>query len=181
MSATPATSALFPQLLRDGFARLDPRVQALHGGASGQWRGVASVRWGSTWVAHCLNRLAGMPRPVEHAPVEVRIEALGDRECWTRRFGGGPLLRSVLSRGDGELVERMGVVTLRFHLRVGAGGIDWQLRRVGVCGITMPATLFAVVARSGWDTQGYRFTVATRVRGVGPLVAYEGGLDVAGD
>jgi hypothetical protein len=90
-------------------------------------------------------------------------------------------MRSVLDRDteSAHLLERLGPVTLRFQLHHDANGIDWDLKRVSVCGLPMPRAWFGqVLSRSSARDGRYAFAIDTRLPLAGRLAAYRGWLEI---
>lgn len=171
-------AGLFQDLLGAGFTALHPRVRAVHAGVALTLRGTATIIRGRSWVARIACRLAVLPRDQAEGPLRVQIEKLPDGERWTRHFGASPPMRSTLRARDGLLVESLGLTTMTFRLRVRDGAIDWDLVRVALLGLPLPAALFNVTSTSGIAGDRYRFVVNATLARVGPLIRYEGELDV---
>ncbi|RFB97963.1 saccharopine dehydrogenase [Rhizobium leguminosarum bv. trifolii] len=83
---------LYHRVLGSAFARLPPAISAMHAGEpAGGARtasGRARVERGSGWLARIVARLIGFPPAGEDVPVTVRFAADGEKEIWTRHFGG---------------------------------------------------------------------------------------------
>ena len=88
-------------------------------------------------------------------------------------------MRSSLRARDGLLEERLGWLKVRFRLHARQGGVHWQLVRLSLGPIPLPARLFAVTAQSLPGPSGYRFVVAARIAGIGELIRYDGDLEMA--
>lgn len=172
--------SLFPTLLGRDFANLAASVQHVHGGASRQLRGFATVERGRSVVARILCALASLPRSGTAAPVVMSIVAEPSHEEWTRRFGDSRAMKSVLSQCRGDLIERLGPAKLMFHLEPVAGGFDWHLQGISAFGMSLPRSWFEVRAHSGHREERYHFDVEAVLRGVGRIVRYQGTLDVIG-
>jgi hypothetical protein len=173
-------SALFPGLMREDFAQLDPQVQAVHGGASGLWTGRASVQRGSRVLLRLAATIAGLPTSQRDVLTRVAIEAGEGREVWTRCFGDASPMRSTLSAAAGLLREQLGPVTMQFRIVAAQGSMNWELQRIAFFGLPLPRNCFRVQARAGSTSRGYHFFVAVQVPGIGELIRYEGDLDVPG-
>jgi hypothetical protein len=173
-------TALFPGLMRGDFAALHSQVQAVHSGTGGRWQGRASVQRGTHVLLRIAAAVAGLPISQRDAATVVTIEAIGDREIWTRQFGTAAPMRSTLSARSGLLVEQLGLITMQFQIVARDGGMIWDLRHIAFLGIPLPRRCLQVQAGAEPGGAGYRFFVAVRVPGLGDLISYEGELDVPG-
>ena len=176
------SEALFPSLLGDAAWRdLPGPVQRMHGSAARiVARGKADVEGDNNVIARMLRRVLRLPSPGMQQTLEVCIERDGSRETWTRRFARGHM-RSVLNRDTESvnLLERLGPVTLRFQLHHDANGIDWDLNRVSIFGLSMPRAWFGqVLSRSSACDGRYAFSIDTHLPLAGRLVAYRGWLEI---
>ncbi|MBB2823325.1 UNVERIFIED_ORG: hypothetical protein GGD59_006631 [Rhizobium esperanzae] len=83
---------LYHRVLGSAFARLPAAISAMHAPApAGSARiasGRARIERGSGWLARIVARLIGFPPAGEDVPVTVRFTADGEKEIWTRDFGG---------------------------------------------------------------------------------------------
>jgi hypothetical protein len=122
--------------------------------------------------------LARLPTSVSNVPTRVEIEVSDTRESWTRYFGDARPMRSELSASGGLLVERLGLITMRFRILARDGGMNWELLRIAFLGVSLPRRWFQVHARSECCERGYRFAVAASLVGIGELIRYEGQLQV---
>ncbi|MGH9854520.1 MAG: DUF4166 domain-containing protein, partial [Blastocatellia bacterium] len=102
-------------------------MRRLHG-SSGTVRavGVFQVRHGSNRLARTLARLARLPAAGEAVDVRLQVTAREEDEEWRRTFAGRPLVSVQSNQSDGLLVERMGVVEMRFRLEVAGGALNYQ-------------------------------------------------------
>jgi hypothetical protein len=140
---------------------------------SGRFSGRAVVTSHRPLIA----RLMGLPQRSGEFDVHVDVERDGDAEVWTRHFPPRPM-RSRLQADGGWLVERLGVVTLRFALTASAEALDWHCVDVRWLGLPLPARWFRVVARESARDGKYRFVAGASLPLLGELVHYEGWLDV---
>lgn len=168
---------LFPSLLGAAFRRLDSPVRNVHSGGSRRLSGTATVTRGRSLLARILCVAASLPRTANQVALEVHITTNERAEHWTRYFGDSRPMRSMLCARRGLLVERLGPVKLTFRLSDRDGGIDWSLVEISALGVKLPTSWFAVSAFSGARAERYTFAIST-VRGVGPIIRYEGELDV---
>ncbi len=165
---------------RSDWQLLPAPVREVHG-VTGQsiLRGEARVEAGRNWLSRGLGRLIGFPPAAESISVEVAMEAMGDGERWTRRFGDHRFV-SELSAGaePGTIFERFG--SLRFYLRlaVDAKGLCMSVVRGSVLGIPLPACILPrSEAREFVDDQGrFCFDVDISLPAIGRIVHYQGCL-----
>lgn len=174
----PSAPLLFPGLLGAGFEALPPRVRALHLHEGVQrLSGEVEVVRGTRWLSRLFGRATRLP-PAGSAPITVEIIALPGLERWTRRIAGHAM-PSRLWPHDGLLCEKLGLVTFAFRLRVEGGAIAWQVERVQVFGLPLPAAWFdGVAARESEHDGRYHFDVAATLPLAGLLVRYRGWLHV---
>lgn len=159
------------------FARLadlsavPPEVGAFHERA-GRFHGRARVttRW---WA-----RLFGLPGRSGEFDIAVDVGRDGAGEIWTRHFPPRPM-QSRLHADGGALVERLGPATLRFRLHATHDALTWECVAVRVLGVPLPPRWFRVIARESAAQGKYRFEAGASLPGLGPLVHYDGWLDVA--
>lgn len=178
-SVTMTVKALFPSRLGAAFEQLDPRLQWVHNGDSRDLRGTVTVERGSSVLAKILSALTSLPPPLRDAPIRVQIEMEDDQERWIRTYAGTHRMSSTLSKSDDALEERVGPASLIFRLVAHNAGMDWQLQRVSMCGVALPAKWFEISARVDIQSGRYHFLIDSAVRGVGRIVRYEGLLDVS--
>jgi hypothetical protein len=154
-----SSEALFPSRLGLAFMQLDPQLQWVHSGASRDLSGTVTVERGTSIVAKLLGGLTSLPPPLEDAPITVRIDIAGDKERWIRTYAGSHVMSSTLYKAGGvALVERVGPAALTFRVVGRDAGMDWQLEKVSMLGIPLPAS-------------GFKFSPApTALLGAGPLM-----------
>jgi hypothetical protein len=172
------SEALFPSRLGAAFTQLDPRLQWVHGGEGRDLHGTVTLGRGSSFVAKILGLLTSLPPALKDAPIGVRIEIAGNSELWIRTYAGSHVMSSTLHKEGGALVERVGPAALTFHIIARNAGMDWQLERISMLGIPLPATWFQISARVDMQQGRYHFLIDSPLRGVGRIVRYEGLLDV---
>src|SRR5262249_21079516 len=92
--------------------------------------GVFQVRHGSNRLARTLARLARLPAAGEAVDVRLQVTAREESEEWRRTFAGHPLVSMQSYRPDGRLdgvmVERMGIIEMRFRLEVTGGALNYH-------------------------------------------------------
>jgi hypothetical protein len=84
------------------------------------------VRHGSNWLARALARFAHMPAAVEAVDLRLQVIASAEGEEWRRMFAGHPMVSMQSDRGDGLLVERVGIVEMRLQLEVVGGALNYK-------------------------------------------------------
>jgi hypothetical protein len=171
--------SLFPSRLGAAFAQLDPKLQWVHGGESRDLHGTVTVERGSTITATILGVLTSLPPSLKSAPIQVQIGIEGDKERWIRTYAATHRMTSALYRERDALVERVGPASLTFRLVAREGGMDWQLEKVSMLGIPLPARWFQISARVDIQNGRYHFLIDSALCGVGRIVRYEGLLDVS--
>jgi uncharacterized protein DUF4166 len=171
--------ALFPSQLGAAFALLDPDLQWVHGGESRDLSGTVTVQRGTSLIAKLLGALTSLPPTLRNAPIRIRIEVAGDKERWIRTYAGAHVMSSTLYKDGGALVERVGPAALTFRIIERDTGMDWQLQKVSMVGIPLPAAWFEISAKVDMQQGRYHFLIDSAVRGVGRIVRYEGLLDVS--
>lgn len=170
--------SLFPSRLGATFARLDPKLQWVHGGESRDLQGTVTVERGSSLIAKILALLTSLPPALMSAPIQVQIRIEGNTEHWIRTYTGTHRMTSVLFPERDALVERVGPAALKFRIVERDGGMDWQLAKMAILSIPLPASWFEISARVDIQNGHYHFLIDSAVRGVGRIVRYEGLLDV---
>jgi hypothetical protein len=173
------SEALFPSRLGAAFAQLDPKLQWVHCGEGRDLSGTVTVERGPSIVAKLLGGLTSLPPALEDAPIRVQIDiAARDKERWIRTYGGTHVMSSTLYKDGSALVERVGPAALTFRMIARDAGMDWQLERVSMLGIPLPARWFQISARVDMQQGHYHFLIDSSLSGVGRIVRYEGLLDV---
>jgi hypothetical protein len=169
---------LFSSILGSAFALLDPKLQWVHGGEGRDLSGTVTVERGGSPIARVLGALTSLPPALVNAPIRVRIEIREHKECWIRTYSGRHRMSSTLYKEGNELVERLGPAALTFRVMTRDGGMDWQLQKVSMLGLRLPAQWFLVSARVDVSQGRYHFLIDSALRGIGRIVRYEGLLDV---
>jgi len=173
-----SSDALFPSRLGLAFTRLDTQLQWVHSGASRTLSGTVTVERGTSIVAKLLAALTSLPPALNIAPIGIRIEVAGDEERWKRTYAGRHVMSSTLYKDGSALVERVGPAALTFRIVERNAGMDWQLERVSMLGIRLPATWFQISTRVDMKQGRYHFLIDSSLSGVGRIVRYQGFLDV---
>jgi len=176
-----SAASLHARLLGAAFDGLPRAVRDLHDGAArGIFRGVAKVERGSGLIARLAAWLFGFPAAGESIPIEVVIEASGDREIWRRDFGGRRF-QSELTLGRGRddrlLVERFGAARVGLALVVEENRLRIIPRRMSVFGVPFPAALLPRGESYESEIDGrFWFDVEINLPLIGLVVRYKGWL-----
>ena len=184
-SGTPdarAARRLYPRLLGSAWHDLDPAVQRAHLDATlTHADGIFQVSRAPGRLLGLILDLARVPRASGAARVRLGVVCRGPAEHWRRVFEGQPLETVQTADADGLLVERVGILELRFRLAVQQG--DLLLRqhsltvRLGPLWVRLPHGLaIQVAARESAAGQPDRTKVEVRVMSPGgsPLFSYRG-------
>ena len=171
--------ALFPSRLGAAFALLNPDLQWVHGGESRDLSGTVTVQRGTSLIAKVLGALTSLPPTLRNAPIRIRIDAGSDKERWIRTYAGRHVMSTTLSQDGSVLVERVGAAALTFRIVERDTGMDWQLQKVSMLGIPLPAAWFEISVRVDMQQGRYHFLIDSALRRVGRIVCYEGLLDVS--
>jgi hypothetical protein len=177
-----ASSRLYQKLLGGSWPDLDLALRRLHdSGETVRAVGVFRVRNGSGRLARALARLARLPAAGDAVDVRLQVTARKDGEEWRRTFAGRPLVSSQSNRCAGLLVERMGIVEMRFRLEAVGGALNYQMvsvaLRLGSLRVPLPCRLSPCV--TAWekavdDTNQIHVSVDVTVPLLGRLLAYDG-------
>ncbi len=178
------SSGLYSRLLGDSWRDLDKALRCLHGaGANVHAEGVFRVRQGSNRVARVIARWSRMPAAGDAVDIRLKVTADEKGEEWRRTFAGHPLVSLQLYRDDGLLVERMGMVELRFRLTVAGGSLNYQTESaalsLGSLSLPLPNWLSPrVIARERavGDLNQVHVSVDVSFPLLGRLIAYDGML-----
>lgn len=184
-----ASSAALPAAERwfgDAFARLHPRLQALHR-EGGRLCGPVAFETGrgpgGLLGRFALRRLGIDPATRTHTLI-VDISHVADGLRWSRRFDDGPevvsLFRPVGHWPDGHWCESSGALALELGVDPVDGGWRWRQRACRWRGMTVPVWLAPHVdAGKRVDGDAYRFDVAVRLPLIGRVLAWDGALRMA--
>jgi hypothetical protein len=174
-------ASLHARLLGAAFNNLPPAVRDLHDGAArGTFRGVAKVERGAGLIARLAAWLFGFPAAGESIPIELVIEASGEREIWRRDFGG-QRFESELTLGRGRndrlLVERFGAARVGLALIVEENRLRIIPRRMSVFGVPFPSALLPRGESFESEVDGrFSFDVEIDLPLAGLVVRYQGWL-----
>jgi hypothetical protein len=177
-------SGLYPKLLGASWCDLDVAMRHLHGSAETvRAVGVFRVRHGSNRLARTVARLARLPAAGEAVNVLLQVTTRKEGEEWRRTFAGRPLVSVQSNRPDGLLMERMGIVEVRFRLLIIGGALNYQTvgaaLRLGYVRVPLPRWLRPCVTaweRGVGDMNQIHVSVDVTFPLIGRLIAYDGML-----
>jgi hypothetical protein len=179
---TDPVDPLFRRVLgATAFDALPAPLRRLHlQSGTTRWHGEVEVRRGRGLLARLCGWATRLPSEGT-GNIEVDIVATGGGERWTRHVAGHAM-RSRLRGADGLLIERLGLVDFHFRLRSGNRDILWTVAGVRLFGLLpLPAAWFSRVrARESVEDGRYLFEVTAALPLAGPLVHYQGWLEVPG-
>lgn len=175
-------SGLYPKLLGASWPDLDVAIQRLHNlDGIVHAAGVFQVRHGNNKLARMLARLARLPAAGKAVDIQLQVSAQEEGEEWRRTFAGSPLMSMQSDCGAGLLVERMGIVELRFRLEAAGGALNYQTvsaaLRLGSLRIPLPRRLSPCVTaseRAVSDMNQIHVSVGVTFSLIGRLITYDG-------
>lgn len=180
MENAEARQPLYQRILGSAWERLPPAISALHAGGARVASGRARIERGGGLLARVVAGVIGFPRAGEDVPVTVRFAADGDKEIWTRDFGG-TVFRSLQVEGKGRdrhlLAEVFGPFRVLMALVPDGEKLRLVVRGWRFCGIPLPMFL-----APGGDTYEeerdgrFHFHVEIGGRLTGLVVRYTGWL-----
>jgi hypothetical protein len=139
------------------------------------------VRHGSCRLARLLVRLARLPAAGDEVAVRLAVIPRRAREEWRRTFAGCPLVSLQWWRPDGLLAERVGLLELRYRLKICEGALLYEPAGTALCLgpllIPLPRWLGPCVSARempGADKNQTHVAVDVRTPWLGLLLAYEG-------
>jgi hypothetical protein len=175
---------LYPRLLGAGWDDVDPAVRRAHAeGTVLHAEGVLRVRHGTGRLTRLILCAARVPPPSDAAVVRVSVSRRGPVERWHRTIEGKPLVTVQRAGPGGLLVERLGILELRFRLAVAGGAVTFRQMglavRLGRLRLPVPGWLSPrVAAREGPADGPDRTSVAVEVSAPteGLLFSYQGSV-----
>lgn len=182
MEHEEARQPLYQRILGSAWDQLPPALAALHAGGARVASGRARIERGGGLLARIVARLIGFPPAGEDVPVTVRFAADGNKEIWTRDFGG-TVFRSWQVEAKGRDRHLLAEVFGPFRVLMAPVPDGEKLRLVvrgwRFCGIPLPMFL-----APGGDTYEeerdgrFHFHVEIGGRLTGLVVRYTGWLVV---
>lgn len=148
-------------------------------------RGRASVSRPGGWLARRCAGLLGMPPAGDDLPALVTFSRTGEAEILRRQYGDATLT-TVQQEGAGadagHLLEKFGPVSLVIKLCASEAALGFDIVRARMFGLPLPRSFWPrLAAREFVEGDWYRFQVAIGLPLIGPLVRYEGRLQVVDD
>ncbi|MDX1716726.1 MAG: DUF4166 domain-containing protein [Anderseniella sp.] len=181
----PSSGTPYERVLGAAYERLTPPVRQLHRfERQARWRGIASVRRGTSWPARLLAAIFRFPPAAASTPVEVTLTRdESGVETWQRNFNGAvfhSLQEEGKGRYEGVLVERFGPLSFGMAVVVTAQGeLELVLRNWDAFGVPMPNVLLPrVKAREHDADDRFNFEVEMALPWGGLIVRYEGWLEL---
>jgi hypothetical protein len=178
-------ASLYERLMGDDWVQLAAPVRLLHQAHDSlQARGHLRVDRGQHLLARLLARILRLPSQSAHVDTTLVVIAGGDGERWLRTFDGRALDTRQFEAERSELVERFGVLQLRFRLERAGESLVYIQRGaalvIGPMRIPLPDAWTPLVeARE--DPAGpstFDLHVRVTVPAVGMLIAYHGLVEV---
>ncbi|API52942.1 saccharopine dehydrogenase [Rhizobium leguminosarum] len=173
---------LYQRILGSAWKRLPPAISALHAGGARVASGRARIERGGGLLARIVAGVIGFPQAGEDVPVTVRFAADGDKEIWTRDFGG-KIFRSIQVEGKGRDRHLLAEVFGPFRVLMAPVPDGEKLRLVvrgwRFCGIPLP--LFLAPGGDTYEEERdgrFHFHVEIGGRLTGLVVRYTGWLDL---
>ena len=131
---------LYPQILRDDFARLPLVLRRFHSTpGGGRATGTVSVRHTSWFLA----RLCGLPPSGENMPMRLEVIATADKEIWIRHFGDAER-KSVQTLENNLLLETFGPVRCLFRVLGDGEGMRFESQSARLWALRLPFRIRAI-------------------------------------
>jgi hypothetical protein len=169
----------------DSWTQMAEPVRSVHATDSiVRAHGHLRLEHGRHLLARFLARMLRLPRPGAAAETRLIVTARADGEHWQRTFNGRRLETRQYESSESELAERFGVLEFRFRLDVSDGSLLYVQREAafvfGPVRLRIPAS-WAPRVEAREDAAGpkrVKVHVRVAIPGVGPLIAYDGIIDV---
>ena len=176
---------LYVRVMGDSWAQIAEPVRCMHATHSiMRAHGHLRVEHGRRQLARFLARMLRLPRPSAAAETWLVVTARADADHWQRTFSGRRLETRQYESNQSELAERFGVLEFRFRLDASGGSLLYVQREAafvfGSIRLRIPAS-WAPRVEAREDPAGptrVRVHVRVALPGVGPLIAYDGIIDV---
>lgn len=172
--------ALYPRAIGPAFDALPDPIRALHETPGRSvWRGEATTEGAAGPLAALVARIVGFPSALATCPVEVAIDADGERSVWRRRIGAHAF-SSVLSRPrpGGRVQERFGPFAMDLRLAPEGERLVYRVEGWRIGPLPLPRFLApSTRAHEAVDAEGrFVFDVEICAALLGRLVRYRGWL-----
>lgn len=172
--AAPANALV--ECVGAGFAALPEVIQRAHHGTVRLF-GAAQVERGRG-IGGLIALIVRLPRSNPKAEFSVTGWHFPDQMIWSRMFDGRKF-ESVFALEDGDLVERIGPLSLVLKPVAESGRIQYRLAGMNLGPIALPRTLCpSLVAWEGEREGKYEFEVDIGLPLFGRIVRYSGLLDL---
>ncbi len=173
----PEAGSLFEKALGPDIAHLPPLVRHVHGGQPLRLKGRATIEGARHGMGKFIAKLFGFPGTTPDTEADITLERQGNREIWTRRFGG-KAFRSVLRPASSprRVFERFGPFRFELELTPHRNGFELTIVGWNLGPLRLPDHLAPkAAARAFVDDKGrYRFDVTISLPWVGRIVRYCG-------
>ena len=172
--AAASYTSLYRRILGPSFDTLPSVLKCFHEQPNATAHGRFEIIRGRGMLRNLLATLAGFPRAGSDVPVVLRVTAEGDRERWSRDFGGHRL-ETVQWDREGALIEAAGPVRFAFDVTADDTSMRFTIRRAWFLGIPIPRPLAPrVSAVVTANADGWSVDVQVMAPVVGLLVRYAG-------
>lgn len=167
---------LYRRILGTQFDCLPAVLQQFHDRQFATAHGRFEITRGRGMLRNLLAMLAGFPRAGSDVPVELQVTAIGDREHWSRDFGG-QRLETVQWDHEGTLIEAAGPIRFAFDVTADDTSMHFAMRRAWFLSLPIPR-LWAprVTAVAAMHPLGWSVDVQVRAPVLGLLIRYAGVL-----
>jgi hypothetical protein len=189
--AARAGAGLYERLVGEGWRDVDAAVRRLHARGTGLCgEGSFVVRRGRGFFALALASLLRLPAQGDAVRVTLSVTFTGGgrAERWHRTFEGRAFDTSQREGAGRMLAERAGPLELLFRLSEEGGALVYTPAgaafRVGPLRVPLPRALAPGVEareRGAGDGRSVNVRVSARAPLVGPLLSYEGRLELKAD
>jgi len=174
-------ASLYPRVLGASWERLDEAVRCHHLQddnlrSTGRFR----IDYGSQ-CARLIGRLLGLPPAAGAVMTRLEIRVVEGGEEWRRVFGDRSLITTQFAAPNGQIIERLGALELRFRLEVADGGLVYHQTHtallLGRWRLPIPRWFSPQVA--AWERPGaapnqVEVSVEVMLPILGPLIIYQG-------
>jgi len=167
---------LYEQLLGTSFARLPLVMQNFHSSAHATATGTFTVRRTPGWFSAVVARIFRLPPAGDDVAVFLDVTALGEGERWQRHFGAARF-DTLQHVNGGRLLERAGLTTIAFDVRVVGTGMSFASVWFSFAGLRVPRWLApSIEATTSANPQGWSIEVRVSAPHVGLIERYGGSV-----
>lgn len=175
---------VYPTVIGPAYSRLPAPIQGMHRtGARAEFSGRATITRGRNPLSHIVGGVFRFPKAKADAPIKVTFTREGERELWTRNFGGH-IMTSTQEAGTGKdahmVIERFGPVAIIMAAVIKEDRLYIVPRRWRIFGASMPRWLLphGDIFESVQEGR-FHFHVEIKAPLLGLLVKYQGWLERA--